>query len=515
MRTPKGKVVETTTSEAKELCLPKSKKHYDFVWSDADITVFGGAAGSGKTWQGLCRFLQFANEPLYRGYVIRKTQASLKLGAFDTAIRLFSAWDPRVKINRVDMTIKFPSGAIIIFKGLDGQASIEYFQGQEISGALVDEATHIKYDEISWLMTRLRTNAAITPSVWFTCNPDPDHFIAEWVDPYLYPKNTYKTINGHLVDVGGRVNPKGNGRKRWYYVIGGQWYWRDDRDQLIEDFKHMITDPNQVPMSFRFIGATCDDNPILLRDQPTYKSQLLNKTKVEAERLVYGNWFIREEGAGYWKHNWCKMITRFPIEEYPDDKIDKRVRCWDLAYTEPHDANPDPDYTASVLMARTKQGFYIVEHVIRARRRAGSLYKYIVDIAKADYKLYGVISQYIPEDPAAGKLTYSFIKDYCRQKGVFVSKVTGNKKNNKLERFKNFAAASENGSVLIYDTKHLKGQKIPDCDDDMNWNEYYFNELEVFDGSNNVRHDDMVDATSDAFNTLYKRRNIRKNVSMF
>lgn len=489
-----------------ELCEPKSQKHYDFIWSDADITVFGGSAGSGKTWQGLCRFLRFINEPQYIGYVIRKTQASLKQGAFKTAIRLFTAWESKVKINRVDMTITFPSGAIIIFKGLDGTASIEYFQGQEISGALVDEATHIKYEEISWLMTRLRTNANVHPTVWFTCNPDPDHFIAEWVDPYLYPKKTKITIDGHLTDVGGRVDPAINGRKKWYYVIDGQWYWNDDREKLIEEWKHLITDPNQKPMSFRFIGATFADNPVLVATQPAYINSLMNKPKVEKERLAYGNWYIREEGAGFWKQEWIKLIKTFPHPDDPHDKVEKRVRCWDLAYTVPHEANPDPDYTASVLMFRTKHGYYVVEHVVRARKRVGELYKYIAEVAKADYATYGIITQYIPEDPAAGKVTYLFAKEFLRKRGIFVDKVNGNKLNSKLERFKNFASASENGAVMVIDTSHLK-------DPIANWNEYYFTELEVFDGTRNTRHDDMVDATSDGFNVLYKKRRIRKNVA--
>lgn len=496
--------------EGLELCEPKSQKHYDFIWSDTDITVFGGSAGSGKTWQGLCRFLRFINEPQYIGYVIRKTQASLKQGAFKTAIRLFTAWESRIRVNRVDMTITFPSGAVIIFKGLDGTASIEYFQGQEISGALVDEATHIKYEEISWLMTRLRTNANVNPTVWFTCNPDPDHFIAEWVDPYLYPKKTYKTIEGVLVDVGGRVDPELNGRKRWYYVIDGLWIWDDDREKLIESCKHLIFDPNQRPMSFRFIGATFVDNPVLVETQPAYINTLLNKTRVEKERLAYGNWYIREEGAGYWKSEWCRIIKQFPTPDDPEDKVDKRVRCWDLAYTTPHDANPDPDWTASVLMFRTKNGYYVVEHVLRARKRVGELYRYIAEVAKADYKVYGIILQYIPEDPAAGKVTYAFAKEFLRKRGILVDKVKVSKQKSKLERFKNFAAASENGAVMIMDTSHHK-------DVDANWNEYYFNELEVFDGTRNTRHDDMVDATSDAFNVLYKKRKIRKGIvnSMF
>ena len=494
-----------TEDLAAKLCTPKSQKHYDFIWSNTDITVFGGAAGGGKSYQGILRFLQFVNEPEYQGYVIRKTQASLKYGAFKLAIRLFTAWESRVKINRVDMTFKFPSGCTIIFKGLDGTASIEYFQGQEISGAMVDEATHIKYPEIEWLMTRLRTNAVgVKPTVWFTCNPDPDHFIAEWVDWYLIPKKTYVTDEktGRRQDVGGRVDPEKNGKIRWYYLLEGIYHWDEDRDRLIESCKSLIYDADQKPMSFRFIGATCDDNPVLLEEQPDYKNRLLNKTLIEVERLLFGNWHIREEGAGYWKHSWCKKIKSFPVQGSddlpPDDSIDKRVRCWDLAWTEPSDVNPDPDYTAGVMMFRTKKGYYVVENVVRQRMRAGSVYKYICDIAKKDYEYYGIVPQFIPEDPAAGKATYQFAKEYLMSNGITaVNKVTGSKQANKLERFKNFAAASENHAVLIMEAE---------------WNDIYFNELEVFDGTRNTRHDDMVDATSDAFNVLYLKRKVRKKV---
>lgn len=238
-----------------------------------------------NTWQGLCRFLRFVNEPLYSGFVIRKTQASLKGTAWDTAVRLFTAWEPRVKINKNEMTFKFPSGCKITFKGMDGTASIEYFQGQEISGVLVDEATQIPYEEVSWLLTRLRTNSAAKPTAWFTCNPSPDHFILKWVEWYLYPKKTYVTDeSGIQTDIGGRPNPERNGVIRWYYVIDGLWVWGDSKEELVEKYKDQVEE-GQLPMSFRFIGATYKDNPMISKK---YVSDLMNKTRIEKEQLVFG-----------------------------------------------------------------------------------------------------------------------------------------------------------------------------------------------------------------------------------
>ena len=162
------------------------------------------AAGSGKTYLGICRFLRFTEEPEYIGYIIRKTASSLRTGAFETAKKIFKAAYPDVKINSNEMSFRFPSGCRIYMKGLDGQQGIDFFQGQEISGALIDEATHLNAEEISWILTRLRTNSNAKPTAWLTCNPDYTSWLLDWVDWYLHPKKTYVTEGNITYDIGGR-----------------------------------------------------------------------------------------------------------------------------------------------------------------------------------------------------------------------------------------------------------------------------------------------------------------------
>ena len=67
---------------------PSSPRQAEFLQSNAYITVYGGSAGSGKTYQGLMRFLKYVDDPLFVGYVIRKNATDLKKtgGAFKTAI---------------------------------------------------------------------------------------------------------------------------------------------------------------------------------------------------------------------------------------------------------------------------------------------------------------------------------------------------------------------------------------------------------------------------------------------
>ena len=104
---------------------------------------------------------------------------------------------------------------------------------------------------------------------------------------YLYPKKTYVTEDNVTFDIGGRPDPERNGMIRWYYVINGLYVWDTDRDRLVETYKDSVEE-EQLPMSFRFIGATCLDNPVLLEKQPMYLSNLLNKSVLEVERLYHG-----------------------------------------------------------------------------------------------------------------------------------------------------------------------------------------------------------------------------------
>lgn len=160
----------------------------------------------------------------------------------------------------------------------------------------------------------------------------------------------------------------------------------------------------------------------------------------------------------------------------------KRVRAWDISGTMPSDTNPNPDWTAGVLMSKDLSSIYTVEDVVRDRRRHGGVFDLILETAKADGDDVQII---IPCDPGAAGKAYAaqLVRDlaaegfYARMKQTNKSKVT---------RFAPFAAVAEAGGVQVVTAE---------------WNSEYFLELERFDGTRNVK-DDMVDATSDAFHAL-------------
>ena len=485
------KVSTSNTKDVKQKLGATSYKQAMFLTSDAYITVFGGSAGAGKSQTGLIRFLKYVNDSEFVGYVFRKNASDLRgSGAlFDKAVKLFKQYDSRVTYTKQPMRINFPSGASIFFTGLDGQAGMDSIQGIEITCAMIDEATHLTEEEVWWIISRLRTNAkGIEPNIWLTCNPERDNYLHKWIDWYLYPEGT--VIDGELVE--GRPDPAKNCKVKWFLTDESSgMIWGDSKEYFYETYPELTSPTSELqPETFTFIGASCKDNPLMLKANPKYESNLLKLPRVKKERLYYGNWLAREEESGYFKRQWLGDALN-PMNtndmEYLT-RVVKRVRCYDLAGSVPSEKYPSPDWTVGVLMARTNTGEFIIEDVVRWRKRSGESLQAIIDVTKADLKKFPNTKVYLPQDPAqAGQTAKLYHAKLFRDAGLSVKFNKVGTTKSKLTRFEPLANGSENGVV-----KYVKGD----------WNEAFFAELESFDGISRTKKDDQVDSSADSFSVL-------------
>ena len=477
----KQEILKEATTDGFKYCFSVPTT-YLIVRHKTNIFISGN---SGKSYVGLLRFLRYIDDPLFVGYVFRKNSTDMKGGGglFESAVRIFQTYDNRVRHTKQPMVIYFPSGATINFIGMDGQAGMDAIQGKEISGAMIDEATHLSEIEINWIISRLRTKANMTPCVWLTCNPDPDSVIFTWLkDYYLYPLGA--TINGELVE--GRPNKATDGRVRYYLKVGSDIKWGSDRDELISLYQHYFPLVDGVhlcePTSFRFVSANCHDNPPLLKADPTYVHKLLALDRVEKERLYFGNWLARQESSGIFNRTWCEIVNNIPSGV----KRLSKARAYDLAGTLPSESNPDPDYTASVLISRCDDGYYYVEDCTQSHLRINDVLNQIAKTAKEDYKYYGNMQTFIPRDPnSSGKFASQQFVSRLASQGVSVRTISTSGGKSKLTRFEPFACVAQEGLVKV-----VRGD----------WNDVFFTELERFTGERTYKlHDDIVDATSDSF----------------
>lgn len=468
---------------------PQSDFQEKYLNSDANILVVGGAAGSSKSYVGLMRHLRWTEDPKYRGFCVRKNSTTIMKsgGLFDQASQLYKdAYGAKsVKVKLKDQKLVFPSGAEISFTHYENDKAKDSWQGIQSSNTFYDEGTHAEEHHIWWLISRLRSEAKLNPGIWISCNPDPDSYLRDWVDWWLYPDSHPEF---------GLPDPEKNGATRYVLRLGGELIWADTREELLERYRNpSLPDdhPEQImPRSFQCLFGTIRDNPTLMKNQPEYLASLESLPDIERQRLLLGNWEAREQSSTYFQREWVEEISHI------EDKVIERVRSFDFAGTLKSDSNPSPDYTVSVRMAKTVSGKYIVEDVRRARIRFGDWDKFILECAESDPS---GVTYTIPEDPgvAAKRATSDLIRRLA-EAGLYAKKLTTNK--SKLDRFRPFSSMAQNGGVQF-----VKGCGTDYENKVFNDLKFVYKEMEAFTGERKrgeSGHDDIPDAMSDAFYML-------------
>lgn len=402
-------------------------------------------------------FLKHTNDPKFRGLVVRRLtpQITGPGGIFETFENLHrEAYGDKLKIRRRDGVIGYPQGGTVSFRHCQYISDKHSFQGLQLSAALLDEVQQLEEEMVIYIMSRLRSEAAMKPKLRMTCNPaGKGHWLTNWLTWYLLPT--------------GLPDPEKCGKTRWFTMRDSQMVWADTKEELQESIKGCS------PLSFTFISANVYDNPVLMERQPEYVAWLEGQDRETKEALLYGNWYITKQHEGYFKRAWCPIVESPPF-------IGKRARGFDCAGSIQDEVNKDPDYTATVLIGKNREGKYCVEHANRLRERFHTVEEYILNLSREEPD---DITYVIPVDPGSAGIAYakSLQKKIAETGRHCVLHPTGNK--SKLIRFRPFASVCQSGAVSIVSAE---------------WNNWYFDELEQFQG-NGKQHDDALDAGVSAF----------------
>jgi len=405
--------------------------------------------------------LAFKDDPEFRAVYIRQSSVQLSQagGLWMEMQSMYKPFNPAFRQDRMSAT--FPNGAFVQCKTLGADREITNFDGGQYSLVVFDECQWHSQEQVMYLLSRIRSKAKGPHKLVATCNPHPDSFLLKFTNWYLDQET-------------GIPIPEKSGTTRYFSQYRGDLVFADSAEEMLEKY------PNTTPMTYTFIAANIYSNPILMNRDPEYVRRLENLKRAERDRLLMGSWFARETASKYWQREWVEMVD-FP----PDDAV-RRVRAWDLAATLPSESAKDPDYTAGVKVSRNKFGVYTVEDVYRFRKLSGDVLDEIIKTARDD----GVdeVQVMIPGEIGAGRSWSQHVIRVLSENGIPARLVQVSGHKGKISRFLPFSSMSESGSVRIVKA---------------DWNEFFFQELESFDGGRKG-HDDCVDAVADAFSTLAK-----------
>lgn len=403
--------------------------------------------------------MRHADNPGFNAVVFRRqaNQITNAGGLWDTAINIYSQLGATFKSSPSPQVI-FPSGARISFNHLQLERDVYSWQGAQLCFCAFDELVHFTEKQFFYMLSRNRSTCGVKPYIRATTNPDADSWVADFLSWWINQETGYPI-------------PERSGVIRYLYRTDGELIWGDTVQELVD--KHHA-DP-ALCKSVTFIASSIYDNKILLEANPEYLANLNGLDIVEKERLLKGNWKIRPSAGLYFKRENARIVQTIP------GRLISVCRSWDLAATEITVENKNPDRTAGVLMGRLKSGEFIVLDVIRRAANAADVRKLIMQTAKADRLEYGLHTITLPQDPGqAGKdQAATYVKALAGHK-VRTAPVTGSK----IVRAVPFSAQWQGGNVLL-----LAGD----------WNKEYLQEMEGFP---DALHDDMVDASSDAFKNV-------------
>lgn len=445
---------------------PQPGPQWDFINSRADIAIYGGAAGGGKSYALLLEPLKHVHNPRFGGVLFRRTSVEIRHegSLWDTSETIYPLLGGRGSSQ--SLTWRFPSTATVSMNGMEHDKDRFSWQSAQIPYLAFDEMTHFSEQVFWYMLSRNRSTSGVRPYIRGACNPDPDSWVKKFIQWFIDNKPTLRdgTPNPNYgLPIKGRC-----GVLRWFVRISDQLHWGFSPEELKAKFGDHV-----MPKSVTFIPAKVHDNKALLEKNPEYLANLMALPAYEQAQLLGGNWEARPTAGDYFPRQKIEIV-----DEAPRNFV-RRVWYWDRAASRLL-PNTDPDATVGVLMSKGPDGLFYVEQVVKMYAAPFEVSEAMFNMAKQSGHeteiawLQDPGSAGVYESQETAKMFAGWLYHYNTTTG------------SKAVRAKPFSKAWRAGNVKL-----VRGP----------WNEEYLKIMANFyDGS--TTHDDEVDASSGAFERL-------------
>lgn len=433
---------------------PQAGPQTAFLSSKAQIIIYGGQAGGGKTYGLLMYPLRYRNIKGYSAVYFRRkfTDIDKPGGSWDTANELYPLFNGRSKGQ--PRQYEFPGGGKVVFSHLCNEKDKHNWQTAQVPTIMFDELTQFEESQFFYLLSRNRSMVAGVPRKMMAgTNPMPGwlaDIISWWIDE-----------EGYALD-------ERSGIIRWFCRPSGDAIeWGDSKEELHRKFGY-----DQAVYSLTFIKSTLEDNPKLLERNPEYRTQLRSLALVDRERLEKGNWKIRPSAGKVFNRSWYPIVEKLPAGG--DD-----VLAFDFAATEKTLSGDDPDYTA-IVHYRKNAGKYYVQHAQMDRLNVADSERAWVNMSrqaaeKAQHEGATFTACFGEGKADAGKRDAHRMRKTLLDIGI--DAVSINEKDDIVTRARKLSSETETGNIHL-----LNG----------GWNEMYLNQMHGFP---DLDHDDIPAAS--------------------
>lgn len=431
-----------------------------FLAASADIVIYGGGAGGGKTRGLLMEALRHTNTRGFGAVIFRRelTRVTNEGGMWDEAMEIYPSRGGKAR-QSPRMEFRFDAGGKIQFGHLEHENSKHSWSGAQIALLCFDQLEEFTGGQFWFMLGRNRSTCGVRPYVRATANPvPPEDPVGGWLSKLL--AWWWNPETGYPI-------PERSGVVRWLVRVKEEIRWAASRQEAVAEAMASGIPRRQaerMPKSLTFIPAGVGDNPSIPED---YLANLYALPLVERERLLHGNWKIRPQAGLVFNRAWFEIVEARPA-------LSVAARGWDKAGSKgkgDHSSGGRIDYAG---------GMFYISDLVRGQWSYGERETVIRQVTEADGT---EVESWLEQEPGSGGKE-SAERSVLNLAGFDVHAQTA--QGTKLARAKALAAQAEVGNVKL-----VRGD----------WNEGLLNRLHNFTGADGGKDDD-VDALSLAFNKL-------------
>ena len=142
-------------SKGKIIIKPQPGPQEKFLSTSADVCIYGGAAGGGKTYGLLMEAMRHKSDPNFGAVIFRRnyTQVTAQGGLWDSSRSLYRYIRGATPRKTPKLHWEFSSGARVNFAHLGSDDDCESWQGSQIAMVGFDELTHFTRYQFFYMLS--------------------------------------------------------------------------------------------------------------------------------------------------------------------------------------------------------------------------------------------------------------------------------------------------------------------------------------------------------------------------
>lgn len=295
---------------------------------DADIVFGWWWAWAWKTFSLLLEPIKWFKKLKFRWIIFRKTFVQIKgwWWLWDESVNIYSNI-PWARPNEAESKWIFENPymskwecPMLKFSHLEYEKDKFSHQWLQYAFIWFDELTHFSETQFLYLMSRNRSTCWIRPYIRCTCNPDPESWVARWIERYLDDDWYIRQDRDWVI--------------RYFTIDNNNLIWGDTKQEVIDKCPHIFENlwPKEKAedyiKSFTFIEWKLDENLKLLEKDSSYKANLLAQDEATKKALLHRCWKPIQDDLAIVDYKCLESIT----SNYLNNENDKRYMTIDLAW---------------------------------------------------------------------------------------------------------------------------------------------------------------------------------------